>query len=375
MLQIGFFQWFRSSISRPEKKANLSDVRMARARWPLSRQVKRLFLCGFAATLGATVNALPTMSKTLSTGSCASQSVLYDLDHTNRQKLERILDDASRIQNGDAVLWRIDKDGLAPSYLFGTVHVLDPTLQDLSPAVRSAIDQSKTVAVESIETSRSTLVAAMGNTTALMVSPDRELQRVLDEDEMAVVEKAFRDAGYPEELAVALKPWAVTMFLADSQCQKTRLALGLKPIDMIVAERARSEGKSVVGLETLAEQYRSLASISDVAQVAWLKASIDLHDRVDDISETLSELYRFRRLNAVWPITRELAPDAGLDDSILKTLQDELISKRNARMLARATPLLDKGGVFIAVGALHQSGPNGLVALLRKDGFSVTAIE
>ncbi len=38
-----------------------------------------------------------------------------------------------------------------------------------------------------------------------------------------------------------------------------------------------------------------------------------------------------------------------------------------------AEPLLEEGGLFIAVGALHLPGKKGLVALLREAGYTVTA--
>ena len=194
-------------------------------------------------------------------------------------------------------------------------------------------------------------------------------------DEMAVVEKVLADAGYPAQLALGLKPWAVTMFLADSPCQRQLSERGLKPIDSLVLERAQANGAHVVGLETTYEQYRSLASIPPNLQAAWLKASIELHPRVDDISQTMSELYRFRRLDAAWTLTQEMAPNAGLDDMTLASLRGELVGKRNARMLERALPLLDQGGAFIAIGAMHQIGSDGLVAMLRKRGFTLSPIE
>ncbi len=40
-----------------------------------------------------------------------------------------------------------------------------------------------------------------------------------------------------------------------------------------------------------------------------------------------------------------------------------------------ALPLLEKGGAFIAIGALHLPGSDGLVALLRKAGFDISALE
>ncbi len=70
-----------------------------------------------------------------------------------------------------------------------------------------------------------------------------------------------------------------------------------------------------------------------------------------------------------------MAPQAGLDDATLGALRNELVAKRNQLMLERALPLLDAGGSFIAVGAVHQMGPDGLVALLQQRGSRVTALE
>jgi uncharacterized protein YbaP (TraB family) len=123
------------------------------------------------------------------------------------------------------------------------------------------------------------------------------------------------------------------------------------------------------------EQYSSLAAIAPDVQVAWLKASIELYPRVDDVSETIAELYRFRRVDAVWKLTQEMAPHAGLDDATLASLRTALVSRRNTHMRDRVLPLLESGNAFIAVGAMHHIGTDGLVALLRDAGFTVTPIE
>jgi len=331
---------------------------------------------GAAITFAVTTQAaMPAASKDADDTACGPTSILYEIDHRDRGKLEKILNDASRVANSEAVLWRIDKEGIPASFLFGTVHVIDPSLQTLSQATLAAIDASKVVAVEAAETSRTSLTNAMAQAQPLMVSRDRELQRILADDEMTLVEKVLSDAGYPSQLALGLKPWAVTMFLADSPCQRQLQERGLKPIDSIVVERAEANGARIVGLETTYEQYSSLASIPPGLQAAWLKASIELHPRVDDMTQTMAELYRFRRMDAAWTLTQEMAPHAGLDDTTLASLRTELVSKRNKRMLERALPLLNQGGLFIAVGAMHHIGPDGLVALLRQRGFTVTPIE
>ncbi|HEV3043732.1 MAG TPA: TraB/GumN family protein, partial [Roseiarcus sp.] len=51
-----------------------------------------------------------------------------------------------------------------------------------------------------------------------------------------------------------------------------------------------------------------------------------------------------------------------------------LLRERNHVMVDRAKPLIEAGGAFIAVGAFHLSGKDGLVALLRGDGFTLTPL-
>ncbi len=377
MSPIGFLRPFRLWTSRQMRKSSESNVPKGHGwfgRAPiLARRLMPFIAAGLLAASAEA--AVPSVSDGAAIRTCPSGGVLDEIYHNHREAFERILNDASKAENGEAVLWRIEKDGVRPSHLFGTVHVIDPNVQELSHAVLAAMDGAKVVALESSEASRRSVSFAMNEATQLMISRDRELERLLTEDEFEVVQKAFMDAGYPSDMAFSLRPWAVTMFLADSDCQKKMQSMGLKSLDGLILDRAKANGQPVEGLESVVEQYRALAAIPANVQLAWLKANIALRDRVDDITETLLERYRFRRLSAVWPLTQSLAPGVGLADPTLLSLQTELVSNRNESMLERALPLIEQGDAFIAVGALHEAGAKGLVALLREKGFTVTPVE
>jgi uncharacterized protein YbaP (TraB family) len=306
---------------------------------------------------------------------CTPTSLLNELDQRDRFKLEQLLRDAGNIENGGHVFWKVERDGVAPSYLFGTIHITDESLAPLRPAVREAIARSKTVALETVEVSSASMRSVMAEAGKLLVATDRSLQKLLAEDELGIVERAIMKAGYPQELALGLKPWAAIMFLADSECQQQKQKAGFESLDMLVANEARRHDIKIVGLENLLEQYEAMAALEDDAQTAWLKASVHLHDRIDDMVYTMAELYRFRRIGILWNLTRELAPQAGLNDATLQSIQHGLVSRRNGRMFERAVPMFEAGGVFVAVGILHLIGGDGLVARLRQSGFTVTAIE
>jgi hypothetical protein len=91
--------------------------------------------------------------------------------------------------------------------------------------------------------------------------------------------------------------------------------------------------------------------------------------------ETLVQLYIGRKITAAMPFQIALAKEAGVSDQAFVGFQEKLLVERNEKMSGVAEPLLDKGGVFIAVGALHLPGEKGLVALLRQAGYSVSPLE
>lgn len=306
---------------------------------------------------------------------CRAESIIPELDRRDPQTIARILREAGEVKNSQAMLWRIERDGTPPSYLFGTVHVADRGLTELSPKTLSALRASNTVALETSEVSSKMMSHVMAQAGPLMSARGKPLQHKLDEDELKVVERSLVASGYPADLALGIRPWVATLFLTGSNCQHEDQANAAKPLDLIVAGEAKRSVQKLLGLETLLEQFQSLAEIDDAVQISWLKASIATHDRIDDITHTMAELYRFRRINAVWQLTRALAPDVRLTDSDLAAIRFSLVGKRNPRLLERSLPLIEAGGAFIAVGALHLSDEDGLVERLRQHGYTLHPIE
>jgi uncharacterized protein YbaP (TraB family) len=77
----------------------------------------------------------------------------------------------------------------------------------------------------------------------------------------------------------------------------------------------------------------------------------------------------------VWPLQLVLAEQVGVAAKAFDSTEASLIIERNLRMRDKAVEALGEGGVMIAVGALHLPGKQGLVALLRTAGYTVTAVE
>ncbi len=307
---------------------------------------------------------------------CGGNDMLAEMATQNPGDHRRIMDEAAALENANAVLWKIEKPGVAPSYLFGTIHMADKRVTSLSDTVSKAAGSAKTVALEVAKTSGASVLEAMAKVPDLLAYTDgTTLQAQLTGDEFKKVQAFVAKSGMPPEAAIVLKPWLVSMMLAVSDCQRQQLAAGADALDSRLEKQAEQRGATVVGLETADSQLKAMASVPNDQQILMLKSSLAYIDRTDDMIETLVQLYLKRQLGATMPFQKILAEKSGVPASAFEGFNKILLIDRNAKMRDAALPLFEKGDAFVAVGALHLSGKTGLVALLRDAGYTVTAVE
>ncbi len=307
---------------------------------------------------------------------CNGADMMPDIQRSNSALYRRILDRASKISNGEAVLWKVERSGVEPSYLFGTMHVSDPRIAKLSPAVRRALHGSNAVAVEVANMSPTAIAQLMAKMpTRFIYQNGQSLEQKLSPEESRIVNNVMRSAGLPRQVARLLRPWFVNLLLSAPQCERIRSASGNAVLDQIVANTARERGIQLVGLETAEEQIKALADLPEPVQLGVLRISLTFANRLEDYFETMIRFYLDRRVNLLMPLSVEMAKVNELDITSLRSFENALATKRNFTMRDRALPLIEKGRAFVAVGVLHLVGRQGLVELLRQRGYTVTAVE
>lgn len=327
-----------------------------------------LLLAGPLAAEPATPKSAPEQ--------CGGDDMVAELATKDPAAHGKILADAAKIENGEALFWKIEKDGLPASYLFGTIHVADKRVTTLPAKAQAALAESKTLAVEIADMSDEGMLAAMTKVPELLAYRDgTTLQAQLTPDEYAKVQGLITKSGMPAEAAVVLRPWLVSMLLAISDCNRQQLEAGMQPLDGRIEQTAKAAGATVIGLETAESQLAAMASIPNDKQILILKAGLAYADRTDDMIETIVQLYLSRKIAATMPFQLMLADKVGVAPSAYDEFMKILITDRNLKMRDGAKSHLEKGGLFIAVGSLHLPGPGGLVKLLRDDGYQVTAAE
>jgi uncharacterized protein len=309
-------------------------------------------------------------------GKCRGIDMLAETQAKDPDTYAKIMAQAAATENANALLWKIERPGRAASYLFGTVHLTDERVTKLSPAVEQALSGSKTIALEVSDISEKATAAVIAQSAPLVMFTDgRRLDGLLSAPEYETVKKVVSRSGMPSDLAALFKPWIVTMIMSVSDCERASVQKGERVLDMRLAELGKSRGMQVVGLETIPEQLEALASVPEKQQIDMLRASLKFADRTNDLMETLVQLYLGRKISAALPFQIAIAKQVGIGDDAFAGFQEKLLIDRNAKMRISAEPLLADGGVFIAVGALHLPGKQGLVALLREAGYTVTPVE
>jgi uncharacterized protein YbaP (TraB family) len=282
---------------------------------------------------------------------------------------------ADDLINANGLLWRIEKPGLAPSYLYGTMHSTSAGPMQLAEKAAPYASKARTVATElgpldaaqKIELGAAMLHAAM--------SPEADtFSGYIEGEDANRVEQLLLSKGTPALMAHHLKLWMLVISASLPKCEIEGQVKGLPEVDESFARIAKAQHAAVVGLETIDEQLRTIAAIPMPLAATILKSSARGGPLADDGYKTLLSLYEQKRPAAALAIL-DAAP--GLTDEERRAEAEftrRLLADRNVTMAERATPLLEKGGAFIAIGALHLSGKGGVIELFRAKGYQVTNV-
>lgn len=307
---------------------------------------------------------------------CTGVNMLSELQATAPDTYAEIRAVAAATANARSVLWKVERPGVPSSYLLGTIHMTDPRVTSFSPRLKAALAQTDTVALEVADVSTDATNAAILKAARLVLFTDgRTLDELLSNEEYDKVKATLTGAGLPGEIAAMFRPWVVSMILSVSACERQKVKDGLPVLDLKLANIARERGMRIVGLETIESQLAAMASIPDEQQIAMLRASLRFAHRSNDTMETLLQLYLSRDMGSAWPFHLALAKQAGIANQTFPDFQKRIVSDRNLQMRNAALPLLRKGRILIAVGALHLVGDKGLVELLREVGYKLTPVE
>lgn len=269
---------------------------------------------------------------------------------------------AERYERG--LLWRIEGPGAPASHVFGTIHLADPRVTSLPPAVARAFDQARSLTVEA-GIDPAGILALAGR---MVFDDGRDLPGVAGAELFDRAARLTAGMGLPEPMLRLFRPWAVAVLLSVPPQDPSNV------LDLVLERRALEQRKPVHQLESMDEQIAVLEGLSQENQVALLRQAVDEYESIPRQIGRLVNAYLARDLAGLWRIGQESVGTGEAERRLNEVFTRRLLYERNARMAERAEPRLREGGAFIAVGALHLYGSEGVLSLLEQRGWRVTRV-
>lgn len=271
----------------------------------------------------------------------------------------------------NTLLWEVSGKGLSkPSYLFGTYHLLNNEFLDKKqPKALDCFRKSEGVVVETVIDTPSMMKAQMH-----MVMFDNKVSALLDTAAYRILKKDIQTImGVDVALLEQMKPMALATILTIGYAKDTNPELAEykgKPLDQYFATEGTKEGKQVHALETVEAQMTMLFDHytlqEQAAQLSEMLLKKDLSLR---IQKDVTRYYLEQNLQKMYEVSEQTKKDMPSMSNM-----DYLTVNRNKAWMNQLPAMLQSGSQFIAVGALHLPGPDGLIDLLRKQGYVVKPV-
>lgn len=257
-----------------------------------------------------------------------------------------------KVTEGDKTIW-----------ILGTLHVGTPDQLKLSSSVKDALEKSDNIWLE-LDPEK------MGHAQQVFMSHASRDEGSLSESLMPETWQSLAavgsDYGLPSEALDQLSAWFAQMVLISQALVNAGFNME-SGIEGQVLALIEDSSKNVYGLETVERQLDALLEAQDNAGeeeiVQQLLAELDvLHERMSNLAEAWSQ----GDLETLMSFFSAEMP---------KEAMEAILFSRNREWVERLNAETDSGHVFVAVGAGHLGGEDGLVELFERQGAHVERVQ
>lgn len=255
-----------------------------------------------------------------------------------------------------SLFWKLESADGVVSYLFGTMHTDDNRVTNFSQPVLDALQSTDTFLME----------VAESRDPALFIMQQGTLAQYLTNDEFDQVRTLADFHVMHFGAAMQMKPWLLAVIF-DLPKPQTPFAQ-----DNLLKSRAEDTLKEVEGIESPQEHFGVMDKFSMDDQLIMLRAVLKRNQAQKEKD--------FERLLAAY-LSGDADKVANMDEQITgnmipkalwQRMKQTLLDERNVVMAERTITKARQGKVFIAVGAAHLAGNNGLIAAFKQAGFKLT---
>lgn len=279
----------------------------------------------------------------------------------------------SDLKKGDllenALLWELSgKDITKPSYVFGTIHIIDAKDYFLPNGLLSAIDNSDKMVFEIDMKDMNDMSKMMGMMGKLFMKDDKTLKDLYKEDEYEEIKAFFAKKGLPLMFLEKMKPMFLSaLAYVDIGPGGLKDSEKVKSYEFELSSIAENKNMQTGGLETIDYQIGVFDAIPYDVQAKMLLQAIRAGDTDNEEMKAMVDMYKNQDIN-------KMASMVTTEGSDLGNYSDVLLGDRNRNWIPLIIADSKKQSTIFAVGAGHLGGKDGVIKLLQAQGYTLKPI-
>lgn len=266
------------------------------------------------------------------------------------------------VKSGNSLLWRVDGADIETSYLFGTMHMIDREYFHFPDFLQSKIKSSESIIME---------VDGIPNplsTYQMMLLDSGSVHRYFDQEQLVEL-LAFMDTEMgisPQEFDLTygkMKPFFIMQSITQSYFEADA-----QSYDLLIMALAGEHHIPIIGLESTEEQLGFFDQMAPEEMANIVMESARSYEQEQEDMEKLMKLYARQKVDKLIPLLHKQSPE-------FMDYADLFLYDRNRKWIPKLITAMQDKKCFVAVGAAHLFGEDGVIDLLRKKGYQLTPID
>lgn len=260
-----------------------------------------------------------------------------------------------------SIIWEITSSDLqAPSYLFGTIHMICKEKYLWTDKMDSVFKKSNELCME-MDLDDPTILMKIAS--GMILKDGKVLKDYFSANDYSLLEQYFRDSlGMSIQTFSLMKPVAIQTLImtGPSFCDS------MVSYELILTDNAKKANKEITGLESPEEQIKLFDRLSSDSIANNIIKYIKGESSETDNYDALITAYSNQDIEALYSYIQ--------NDSMAIDDMDQFLDERNKHWIYKMIDKMEQRSIFFAVGAGHLWGENGLIQLLRNEGYKVTPL-
>ncbi len=262
-----------------------------------------------------------------------------------------------------SLLWKIEGQGIPNgSYIFGSMHLIEKEYFLFPEKLDKLVKKSDQLVMEIAgmpSQSEAMKMVMLKEGTFFDYFTKEQTDSIIQwaQSEMNLSEPAFRST------MTKMKPFVVVQMATQMQFMgKT------ESYELTFEKIARENDIAIKGLETAAQQMAIFDDLTNAQQTEMVMDGIRNEDKSLEMIQNMQKMYVRQNVDSLYLMIQQ-------EGGVLAEEQASFLDSRNKNWVPQIKELIADKKTFIAVGAGHLGGPNGVLRLLEKEGYTLTPVK